>query len=651
MRSFNERYAATGILAALFCFLLILSFLTQGYYGGGDNIAHYFIARYAYKYPELFLNPWGRPFYTIFSSPFAQFGLHGSMAFNVILGTLTAWLSWRTAKKLDLSPAWIVPVIVCFTPLYFIMIPTALTEILFSFILVLAIYLFFSSRLILSAVVLSFIPFARSEGYILLPIFILAFLFRKKFVPIPFLATGTIIFNGIGWIAFKDPLWVIHAFPYAVHHSIYDKTGPLFNFLVQRDMILGLPVEIIFIAGTLALVIQMFSKDQKKRNQGWYEFLLIFLPFFIYTAFHAYVYWKGAGGSLGLIRVLAAVLPLAAIIGLKGFGVLEKNLAFHPRICYVLRTVLIVFVILYPFKVYDIPFPLQPEESLVKESVSWVKNSRLDNRYLYYTDLTVPFFMGLDWKDVEKSTHIFYRPGKRSFADHSIVIWDAHYGPNECNIPLDTLLRNPQARLIQLFEPPEEMITFGGNVYQVCVFLIEKDGMRHDNYALLDSLKPGTDRYSSQRILDYTFEENYPNTPAENYTGNPVHGGSRSFIVDKTVEYSPGLTTVIGKLTKSGKDIRINASVYVYPTVPFNQNPASLVISLDNEKKTYRYTAVYFDQRMLQLNQWNKVTARMSVPEIKSPGDVLKVYVYHPGKKSFVMDDLTADLLEPRDTL
>jgi Gpi18-like mannosyltransferase len=196
-----------------------MSFLSEGFYGGGDNITHYLISHYSFKYPHLFLDAWGRPVFTIMSSPFSQFGFQGLKLFNVILGCLSAFLAFLTARKLGIKRAWLAILFIIFTPLYFLMTLTGLTEIQFGFILILSVYLFFDEKYIASAIVISFLPLSRTEGYVLLPVFLLAFLMKKKFTPIPFLVSGLLFFSILGYFfIWKDFFWIFTHFPYPMIH-------------------------------------------------------------------------------------------------------------------------------------------------------------------------------------------------------------------------------------------------------------------------------------------------------------------------------------------------------------------------------------------------------------------------------------------------
>lgn len=171
IRSQSDRFLLVLVLSSLSIFFLILTILSKGAYGGGDDITHYLIARYAYKHPINLLSHWGKPFYTLLISPFAQFGFLGSKIFNLIVGISTSYLCYRIAKHFQYPKPYLIPTFVLFTPVYSIMVLSGMTEVLFSFILVLTVFLFLRKSYILAAIVLSFLPFVRNEGVVVFPKF------------------------------------------------------------------------------------------------------------------------------------------------------------------------------------------------------------------------------------------------------------------------------------------------------------------------------------------------------------------------------------------------------------------------------------------------------------------------------------------------
>jgi ABC-type cobalt transport system substrate-binding protein len=662
MAGFFKQKTTLIILAALFILFAVLSLLSDGYYGGADNITHYLISHYAFKHPHLFLNAWGRPLYTILSAPFAQFGLLGVKMLNILLGLSTAWLAFRIAEMLKLKPAFLSLLFVCFTPLYFMMMPTALTEILFSFVLVLSVFLFICGNYIASAFVISFLPFARTEGFILLPLFFLAFLWIKQYKAIPFLAAGVIIFSFLGAFYYKDIFWVFTQFPYPVtyHHPIYNKTGSLWHFLESRDYTLGLPLEILFVAGMIGMIRDLFTRDKTILHRVYLLGILVLAPFLLYFAFHSVLFWKAMGGSMGLDRVLAAVMPLAALIALKGYGSLETVIGKNRYIRVGFLAVVLIAVVILPFTKNPIPFPLSPEEKSIREAASWIKASPYSGRLLFYTDNNVPYYVGADpWQKNPADCYLF---GDAKYLDTipagSLLVWDAHFGANESKVPLDSLLGNQRQQLVSYFRPDKPWITFGGYNYE-CYITLTRDpgvnsgkvpGQASDNYAIRDSLTEILDAKNSLDTLFFqSFDESGEGWDQNLLSWNIVHRGRCSFIMDGRTEFSPGLYITAAAFPKDIVDLLspgIRASAYIYlPELPSKINTL-LVISFEHKNKPYSYTAINLNEQKLRPGRWNRVSLSSPIPAFKSPDDMLKVYIWNPGKQLFYLDDFRVEVVK-----
>lgn len=659
MSDFIKRKVHLVILASLFILLATLSLISDGYFGGADNISHYLISHYTFKHPHLFLYSWGRPLYTMLSAPFAQFGLHAVKLFNILLGLFTAWLAFRTAILLKIKPAFMSLVFVCFTPLYFMMMPTALTEILFSFVLMLSVFLFIRRNYIASALVISFLPFARTEGFIILPVFLLALVWARQFKAIPWLAAGIIFFSLLGCWYYKDLFWVFTQFPYPVnyHHPIYNKTGSLGHFFESRDSTLGLPLEILFLAGIIGTARDFFSGDKAVRHRVHLLAILVLAPFLLYFAFHSVLFWKAMGGSMGLERVLAAIMPMAAIVALKGFDALSELLGKNRYLRSIFMVAVIALVILIPFKGNVIPFPLSPEEKTIKEAAEWVKASPYANRLIYYTDNNVPYYLGIN--PYEKSPALCYLFGDAKYLDTipsgSLLVWDAHFGANESKVPVDSLLGNPHQKLIQYFRPEVPWITFGDHYYDCYITTALPACQTADNLTLRDSLVEVMEaKQCIDTLLVKSFEQPGDAGDPSLLSREIVHRGSFSYLMDGRTEFSPGLCLSIKRMglkqpesslpatpTKQG----IRAIVYVYlPEIIMTANTL-LVISFEHKNQPYSYTSLNLNEQKLKPNRWNRVSLTAPLPAFKSPEDLLKVYIWNPGKQMFYMDDLRVEIV------
>lgn len=652
LKAFPGKYLHWIVLLLLAITVVILTVFSEGYPGGADNINHYFISRYSFKYPHLFFESWGRPLYTFISSPFAQFGFLSVKLLNVFLGLCTAYVAYLIAKRIEIKPAFFVMILVIFTPQYCEMLPTSLTEILFSFMLVFAGYLFFTEKYILSALIISFLPFARSEGIIMFPVFFLAFLLKGKWRAIPFLITGFLVLSIAGTFFFKDFFWIITKFPYPLHHEIYQTRGPLFHFVNSWRFIFGAPVLILTLAGIARLLLEFIKKRCSFKSETFYIILLILVPSAGYFVFHSFLYWQAMGGSIGLVRVIAGVLPLGAIIALMGYQWISEKLYHEPWQKIGIMIVTTIAVIIFCFRTYPFPVKLNPEERLIKNTTEWVKEKRLANHKIIFTDLNVPFFLDLDPYDGKRCAQKWFVDHKDPFPyvhDSAVFIWDSHFGPNECSVPLDSLMQNPYYKLLNVFLPDGELKTYGGYDYMVCVFLRAPVPSGFDNKSFFDGMilaqrENGTLLFTKK--LDFEFRKTVTDTT--HFSRTTVFSGNSAFCVAPDREFTPGMTIHCKDLSSYRNGLMVKASVAVFPVVPFSENRTSLIISLEDDNKSYKYKSVLLSDRAPVVNQWTIVDATVTLPEIKSEKDKLKIYLWHEGKQLFYMDDFKVDILVKR---
>src|SRR5262245_13417487 len=66
-----------------------------------DDLDHYFMARAALRQPEFFLNPWGRPAFTVLYALPAQFGFTAIRIATALIATITGWVTLRAARALN----------------------------------------------------------------------------------------------------------------------------------------------------------------------------------------------------------------------------------------------------------------------------------------------------------------------------------------------------------------------------------------------------------------------------------------------------------------------------------------------------------------------------------------------------------------------
>lgn len=439
-----------GIAILMSCLVVLL----KGSAGGGDHYVHYRIARFAPQHPYLYFDLWGKPLFTIIASVFAQFGIIGVKIMNALLGTASSYLLFRFLfSKYQIKAIWSA-VFLLLMPTYFFLMNSAMTEILFSFLLMLAFVLMKENKLIMAAIVISLLPFARQEGYVLLPVFAVYFFIVKQYKLVPLLVTGIIIFSIAGGIYFNDLLWLIHQHPYPAKDGVYGFGHPL-HFILHSEDIVGVPILILIAAGLLLFIYKREWLRTSKLQ------LLMYFVFFFFLLIHSFLWWKGKSGSMGLVRVMACVLPMITPLCLEVWEfILEKIKRNAAKLFF--KLAFLAYLIFYLVGVQTLPISYSPNEKAVIELSHWIKSQNLQNRKWISTEVWLWYFLKRDPFDKNKMQEGFNAaPNYLSGLNKGdMILWENQFGL--FHLPLETLERNTQLKLIAKWEP-SQAVYFGKN--------------------------------------------------------------------------------------------------------------------------------------------------------------------------------------------
>jgi len=451
-----KKYLPFGVILVSSVFFVWFAFSSKGNWGGADSYVHYRISRYSWKYPHLFLDLWGKPVFNILSSPFSQFGFIGIKIFNVVVAILTSWVLYDITRIFRWSVGLaVIPFLLC-APIYFIVIPSGLTEPLFGLIITFAVWCFFKDKFILASIIISFLPFARNEGFVILPIFLLAFLISRQYKSIPFLLTGFVILSAAGWKYYSDFLWIIHFKAGEGSGDIYG-SGRLLHFILSSNEIFGFPILIFFLTGVFYSLKNLYDRSAKRKENLTFV-LLILGSFSIYFAAHSYVWWKGIGGSMGLTRVMGGIVPLAALIAARGMQGVFEEFKTKKAGFYIFELISISIVIYFPFAKFHHQLPM--------------KTNGLNERLIFFYDPLIPHYMGKDPFDNKSVIEVVSdrEHPENAIPEGSLVVWDAHFGPNEGRLPLDRLLKNNSFTLLKKVAPDRPFKTLNDYNYEIYVF-------------------------------------------------------------------------------------------------------------------------------------------------------------------------------------
>jgi hypothetical protein len=613
-------------------FILVLyiwhAFQLDGSYEGGDGVFHYLISRGSWHHPEKFLSHWGKPFYTLLASPFAQFGLIGVKFFNALAGVFSIYFLYRIAKLLSMPYAPAVIILGAFPPVYMMCINSGLTEPVFGLVLTVSVYLFLRGNYLPGAMIVSFLPFCRTEGYLLIPLFGIILLLRKRFRVIPFLAFGTLIYTLVGYPYYQDWLWLVHQNPYSPVNAFNYGKGTWNYFLLGYDLILGLPVAILVCLGIVGTAAHLFRKGFfRQSDEVWTELILIQGAFFVYFAAHSLFWYYGIFGSMGLVRTIAAVTPMAALIGLRGIGMVYKSTGSRERIFGIFLTLFLLWVIYYPYYLNYIPLKLPPEEELVVEAGNWFNESEYSENHLYYGYPRFIEVVNRDAFDKEKSNELWNlypvikEWGIDVIPENTIVVWDAHFGINECGITLEKILNDTNFRLIKVFNSKVPINTLGDNNFTIYMFVKQK-------------LVSGG--YKSGFHFDLEKDDQLQN--AGTITGELPFSGKRSSHVKASDEYGVGINITVSSIENSEA---INWIEYRFKMYTMDGSGVVKAVLAVNDS----INPVYWSGRVVNtdtLKKWTDVSFvyRLS-PGAFNEQSVFQLYTLNDGNNEYFIDDIS----------
>ncbi|MGE0635660.1 MAG: hypothetical protein AB7G44_14350 [Bacteroidia bacterium] len=512
----SENKNIIAVLAVCSLLLILFAFSYSDGYGGADSFQHYMISRYSWKHPHLFLDHWGKPVFTLLSSPFSQLGFKGLFAFNLLATLLSAFFVYRISTKLNTQNAALPVLFFIAMPMVLLVAVSGLTEPLFGLVLVLSVWLFANKKYLFSILLLSFLPLVRSEGFVVFPVIVFALLLNKEWKYIPLLALGGLVYSIAGYFVFDDFLWLINRSPYKMQTGIYG-SGPWYHFILSSRYIFGLPVALLVLFGLWFSVPKSISWLKEEKN---IIRLLIAGNFLAYFVAHSYVWWKGTGSSLGLERVIAGVCPLAALVAFEAYCYVEAATRKYFSQAWIL-IILFIAIIKTSYGVLAFNTQQDRELSLMRKAAEWIKsNPQLLNQRLFYYNPQIAFLLDKDifdrtqveqlWGLIDENEPLLW------LEDGQYLVWDAHFGNNEGQTPIDKLLHKPNVKILKRFYPEEQgPPVLGGHNYEIFVFEKQsgwKDSIIEiipDSTSTLASLKSKSFEVTPQQEYVNAFEESF----------------------------------------------------------------------------------------------------------------------------------------------
>lgn len=424
-------------------FYAVIAALTIHYFHGtgdsGDSVTHYLFAKYAPQHPKLYFHHWAKPVFVLLASPFAQFGFDGMKVFNALATLGTLFLTYKIAERLKLQNSFAVMIMLIFSPMYFVLTFSGLTEPLFALFLAAGVYLVTKRKYTAAILLISFLPFVRSEGLIILGVFGLYLMIRQKWKLIPLLAVGHLVYSLAGYFVHHDLLWVFREIPYARLDSVYGR-GELTHFAKQLFFILGLPSFILLLLGVVSIV-----KDVIKGKKSRVLPVVILGAFLAFFLAHTLFWYLGIFGSMGLTRVFICVMPLMGLIMLKGFNLFtEEIIPAKKNLPKIFRTAILVYIVAFPFTkthgsiVLERDLELSVDQKAAIEMEKFIHGEFTKVPLTAYEAPYIGMALGIDPFDPAQRNDL-NPENLKSLKPGDLLIWDSHFAEVDMKLKREDL--------------------------------------------------------------------------------------------------------------------------------------------------------------------------------------------------------------------
>lgn len=426
-------------------------FLFDGTAGAGDSIYHFLYAKEAPQHPTLFFDHWAKPLWVLIAAPFAQFGFAGMKIMNVLAVAGTIYFTKKTSDKLSIKNTWLTGLLLIFSPLYFVLTFSGLTEPLFAFLLILATYLFLDKKWFWSILIISFLPYVRSEGLFFIGIFGFMLIWLKKWKYLPILLLGSVAYGIAGYPIHGDLLWVFNKVPYAKMSSTYGE-GNALHFVNQLLYVVGIPFYIFIWLGILA----WFRKTWKEGFNAKLTFI-IYGGAVSFILAHSIFWYFGIFNSMGLNRVLICIIPFLAIIALIGINTITEDLlGSYKKIGTIVKVLLFGYLIVFPFTsnpaALDLNKELNPNtaEQAAQETAAYITENYEDYRIV---TANIHFCQLLEIDCFDSEEKVFLNNSElNKLRSNDLVIWENWFAVVEQAIGSEQLDQHPQLKRIKTFQ-------------------------------------------------------------------------------------------------------------------------------------------------------------------------------------------------------
>lgn len=155
---------------------------------------------------------------------------------------------------------------------------------------------------------------------------------------------------------------------------------------------------------------------------------------------------------------------------------------------------------------------------------------------------------------------------------------------------------------------------------------------------------PGESYFRHKNIGFYNFDE-YGDYYSSHLVSDSLKG--RVLKMDSTYNFSPEISLTYESMT-SKEYVWIFAEADVFIPYGYKEELPLLVMTFERREGSYFYHSYGIDTTIYKPGSWGKIKAQLMTNDVRSKHDKFKIYIWQRGKMPVYIDNLKADLFEPK---
>ena len=199
----------------------------------------------------------------------------------------------------------------------------------------------------------------------------------------------------------------------------------------------------------------MAIRRQAKAEEWW----LVLGGFLAYFAAHTAFWYLGIFSSMGLKRVLVAVMPLIAILALRGLNFVLSWAEGRKGLQQALLTLILAGVLLFPFTKnkaavdWQNAFSLDAGQELAQDVAAYIREAgiRADGATFFFSHPYLSITLGVDYFRPERRRELD-PAALQSLKPGDVVIWENWFAVVDKGVSLEALQDQYGLQVLRTFE-------------------------------------------------------------------------------------------------------------------------------------------------------------------------------------------------------